>query len=187
MIREALKVSGVKRRALVRHTWALEDAGDASNAAPYERSGGVNDMQPRPRIRDGSVRGLESWTPRFTIDGPVVKGKVNILQSVEYGYSQPPVYSLPPFERDTKEESFESYSRVDVNVSPTDQFSGSAVVAPRKTTYAGLGHAKVDTTLNVYTQVLEASVRDAAEKVGSELVTIDHETGVAGAVNPTEA
>jgi len=37
-----------------------------------------------------------------------------------------------------------------------------------------MGHAKVDTTLNVYAQVLDDSVRDAAERVGSKLITIDH-------------
>jgi hypothetical protein len=37
-----------------------------------------------------------------------------------------------------------------------------------------MGHAKVDMTLNVYAQVLDDSVRDAAERVGSKLITIDH-------------
>ena len=37
-----------------------------------------------------------------------------------------------------------------------------------------MGHAKVDTTLNVYTQVLDASVWTAVAKVGSELFTIVH-------------
>jgi len=37
-----------------------------------------------------------------------------------------------------------------------------------------IGHAKVDTTLNVHAQVLDDSVRDAAERVGSKLITIDH-------------
>jgi integrase len=37
-----------------------------------------------------------------------------------------------------------------------------------------MGHAKVDTTLNVYTQVLDASVRTAVAKVGDELFTIVH-------------
>jgi hypothetical protein len=39
-----------------------------------------------------------------------------------------------------------------------------------------MGHANVDTTLNVYTQVLDGSVRDAVEKVGSELFTIVHKS-----------
>ena len=37
-----------------------------------------------------------------------------------------------------------------------------------------MGHANVDTTLNVYTQVLEESVRAAVDKVGGELFTIVH-------------
>ena len=35
-----------------------------------------------------------------------------------------------------------------------------------------MGHAKVDTTLNVYTQVLDDSVRAAAGSVGTELFRI---------------
>ena len=37
-----------------------------------------------------------------------------------------------------------------------------------------MGHAKVDTTLNVYTQVIDGSLRRAADTVGSELFTIVH-------------
>ena len=37
-----------------------------------------------------------------------------------------------------------------------------------------MGHAKVDTTLNIYTQVLDGSLRTAADRVGSELFTIVH-------------
>ena len=35
-----------------------------------------------------------------------------------------------------------------------------------------MGDAKVDTTLNVYAQVIDGSLRRAADTVGSELVTI---------------
>jgi hypothetical protein len=34
-----------------------------------------------------------------------------------------------------------------------------------------MGHAKVDTTLNVHTQVVDGSLRRAADTVGSELFT----------------
>jgi integrase len=37
-----------------------------------------------------------------------------------------------------------------------------------------MGHAKVDTTLNIYAQVLDGSVREAAERVCRRLITIDH-------------
>ena len=46
-----------------------------------------------------------------------------------------------------------------------------------------IGHANVDTTLNVYTQVLDGSVRDAVEKIGGELFTIVHKTEEADAVS----
>ena len=37
-----------------------------------------------------------------------------------------------------------------------------------------MGHAKVDTTLNVYAQVIDGSLRRAADTVGSELFAIVH-------------
>jgi integrase len=35
-----------------------------------------------------------------------------------------------------------------------------------------MGHTKVDTTMNVYTQVLDGAARGAADRVGSELFRI---------------
>ena len=40
-----------------------------------------------------------------------------------------------------------------------------------------MGHANVDTTLNVYTQVLDGSLREAVDKVGGKSFTIVHKTG----------
>jgi len=45
---------------------------------------------------------------------------------------------------------------------------------PGKVIAALMGHTKVDTTLNVYAQVLDDSLRAAADKVGRELFTIVH-------------
>lgn len=45
---------------------------------------------------------------------------------------------------------------------------------PGKIVAALMGHAKVDTTLNVYTQVMDESVRVAAQRIGGELITIVH-------------
>lgn len=45
-----------------------------------------------------------------------------------------------------------------------------------------MGHANVDTTLNVYTQVLDGSMRAAIDKVGGELFTIVHRPEEAGAL-----
>ncbi|HXI28394.1 MAG TPA: TonB-dependent receptor [Vicinamibacterales bacterium] len=98
----------------------------------------INDVEPRLRIRDGALHGLESWTPRVTIGGPIVKNTLSFLQSTQLEYSQTRVYDLPPLESDVKVQSLESYSRADWTMSPTNHVSGSALVSPRKTTYAGL-------------------------------------------------
>ena len=45
-----------------------------------------------------------------------------------------------------------------------------------------MGHANIDTTLNVYTQVLDGSTRMAVEKVGGELFTIVHQPEKAGSL-----
>ena len=43
-----------------------------------------------------------------------------------------------------------------------------------------MGHAHVDTTLNVYTQVLDGAMRSAADKIGGELFTIVHDPAGSG-------
>jgi integrase len=45
---------------------------------------------------------------------------------------------------------------------------------PGKVVAQLMGHANVDTTLNVYTQVLDGSLRAAVDNVGGELFTIVH-------------
>src|SRR5262249_43897920 len=108
-----------------------QKAGDAWDVA-------VNDLEPRLRRRGGEFRGIESWTPRVTVGGPIVAGKVQLLESVQYEYSQTRVYGLPPFESDTKLQSFETFTRADWLRTHTNRLTVSALVSPRKTTYAGL-------------------------------------------------
>ncbi|MGH9159306.1 MAG: hypothetical protein ACRD2X_04890 [Vicinamibacteraceae bacterium] len=45
---------------------------------------------------------------------------------------------------------------------------------PGKVVAQIMGHVKVDTTINIYTQVLDGAARAAADRVGSELFTIVH-------------
>src|SRR5439155_9146823 len=89
----------------------------------------VNDLEPRPRRRAGEFRGIESVTPRFTMGGPIVAGKVSLLESVQYEYSQTRVFGLPAFESDMELQSFESYSRVDWSLAATNHFTGSVMVS----------------------------------------------------------
>jgi hypothetical protein len=98
----------------------------------------LNDLEPRVRRRAGEFRGIESWTPRVTTGGPVVKGRVTLLESVQYEYSQTRVFGLPAFESDTKLQSLESYTRADWSMNASHHVTASAMISPRTTTYAGL-------------------------------------------------
>src|SRR5581483_11490064 len=121
----------------------------------------VNDLEPRPRRRGGEFRGIESWTPRVTVGGPIVAGRVSVLESAQYEYSQTPVFGLPPFESDTKLQSFESYTRGDVMIDRAQRLTVSAMFSPRKTTYAGLDTFNPQSvTANVANHNTLASVAD---------------------------
>jgi len=98
----------------------------------------VNDLEPRLRRRGGEWKGIESWTPRATFGGPIVRERATLLESVQYEFSQTRVFGLPAFESDTKLESFESFTRADWMIDARNRLTASAVVSPRKTTYAGL-------------------------------------------------
>jgi hypothetical protein len=98
----------------------------------------LNDLEPRVRRRGGQFVGIESFTPRFTVGGPIVKGKVGILESVQYQFTRTQVYGLPPDRSDVQVESVESFTRLDWNVNPVNHVTGSATVSPRKVTHAGL-------------------------------------------------
>ena len=98
----------------------------------------VNDLEPRLRRRGGEFRGIESWTPRVTVGGPIVAGKVQLLESAQYEYSQTRVFGLPAAESDTRLVSFESFTRADWLRGQADRLTASILVSPRTTTYAGL-------------------------------------------------
>jgi len=49
----------------------------------------------------------------MTFTGPIVKDRIAVTQSFEYRFVRTPVNSLPPLARDTKLESFDSYTQFD--------------------------------------------------------------------------
>ena len=98
----------------------------------------IQNFVPRVRDRDGSIMGIGAATPRTTITGPLLKDRIAITQSFEYRYVRTPVNSLPPSERDTKLESFDSYTQFDFTLSPKQTAAVSFAVYPQKLDYLGL-------------------------------------------------
>jgi hypothetical protein len=98
----------------------------------------VQNLFVRPRKRGGDFIGIESWTPRITLTGPVVKDKIAFTESFEYRFIRTPVSSLPPLSRDLKFEGVTSFTQVDVNLTPRQSMTASFALYPQKLNYLGL-------------------------------------------------
>jgi len=98
----------------------------------------VQNLFVRPRRRDGDFIGIESWTPRLTLTGPLVKHKIAFTQSFEYRFIRNPVYSLPQLQRDMKFEGVTSFTQIDANLTPRQSLTASFGLYPQKLNYLGL-------------------------------------------------
>src|SRR5262249_1732028 len=98
----------------------------------------VQNFVPRARVRDGSVMGIGSTTPRVTFTGPLVAKRIAITQALEYRYVRTPVNSLPPGQRDTKLESFDSFTQIDSIISSKQTATLSVAFYPQKLDFFGL-------------------------------------------------
>lgn len=96
------------------------------------------DFFPRLRRRGGKTVGIESVTPRLAFSGPLVKDKVKFMQSFEYNFIRTKVEGLPPFESDTKLESFDSFTQLDWDINATNHLAISFSLFPQKLGYVGL-------------------------------------------------
>ena len=98
----------------------------------------IQNFIPRVRDRDGTIAGIGAATPRMTFTGPLVKDRIAITQSFEYRYVRTPVNSLPPLARDTKLESFDSYTQLDFTISSKQTATVSLAFYPQRLDYLGL-------------------------------------------------
>ena len=98
----------------------------------------VQNLLARARKRAGDFVGIESWTPRVTLTGPLIKHKVAITQSFQYRFVRTPVYTLPQLQRDIKFEAVDSFTQADVNLTPRQSFTASFALYPQKINYLGL-------------------------------------------------
>jgi len=92
----------------------------------------VTNVLVRPRLRDGKIYGVQSATPRIAVGGPIRKDKVFFFQSFEYRYVRSEVPSLPAAQRDSKLESFDSFTRFDFNLNSANRLAVSFSLFPQK-------------------------------------------------------
>ncbi len=98
----------------------------------------IQNLVPRARDRDGHIVGIGAFTPRTTITGPLIKDRLAFTQSLEYRFVRTPIESLPPLQRDTTLESFDSFSQFDLKISNRQTATLSVAVFPQQFDYLGL-------------------------------------------------
>jgi hypothetical protein len=111
----------------------------ATKTSDYDKSHfSIQNVIPRLRDRDGTIMGIGATTPRATFTGPIIKDRLAVTQSFEYRYVRTPVNSLPPESRDTKLESFDSYTQFDLVISAKQTATISFALYPQKLDFLGL-------------------------------------------------
>lgn len=115
-------------------------------AAISTRSGGdkfrflFTNFLPRTRRRidpnTGKQRtvGLESFTPRIVLSGPIIKGKLTFSQSFQYQFIRTLVPSQRFLRNDTVLETFDSFSQVDYDVNQNNRLTFVFSVFPQNLT-----------------------------------------------------
>jgi hypothetical protein len=140
-----LPVEAVESLQVMTNPYAAEYGNFTAGVTRVETRPGADKWQfqfqnffPRLRRSGGHTAGVESFTPRLAFGGPLVKDKVSFFQSFEYRFVRTPVESLPLSERDTKLESFDSYTRMDWDIDPNNHLSTTLSLFPQKLGYVGL-------------------------------------------------
>jgi outer membrane receptor protein involved in Fe transport len=104
---------------------------------------------------------LGTWTPRFGIFGPIVKGRAWFSESVDAEYSTTVVPDLPPGEQRTTSLRVGDLLRTQVNLTPSNVLFGSFLVNAWSAPETGLGALDPpSTTINQRTRTWFFSVKD---------------------------
>ena len=112
-------------------------------ATDLETKGGGNEFKITaarlfPTFRKTFTGVIESFRPRVTFSGPIVRDRLFFLQSLEYRFTRFRVPSLKPPVDESTSENFSSFTQFDLNINKTNSAKFVAAFFPQKVRYAGL-------------------------------------------------
>ena len=81
---------------------------------------------------------VDSFRPRLTFEGPVIRKRLNFLQSFEYRFSRIYVPSLSAPRDNSTSEAFNSFTQLDLTVNSANRLKFVAALFPEKKRYVGL-------------------------------------------------
>ncbi|MGE3190549.1 MAG: TonB-dependent receptor, partial [Vicinamibacterales bacterium] len=97
----------------------------------------VQNFMPRVRRRGGTIAGLEAFTPRVAVGGPLADG-VQLFTAVEYRLTQSRVEGLPPLESDIRQEGGSAFGQLDWQLGQATHLTTALAVFPQDTDFVGL-------------------------------------------------
>ncbi len=89
-----------------------------------------NSFIPRLQTDQNGLRGISAFTPRLSIGGPLVKNQVFLSENVQYRLVRSDVQSLPG-DPHSEVRSFDSFTRLDANLTPRNAMTAAFAVYPR--------------------------------------------------------
>ena len=140
-----LPIEAIESTQVLTNPYAAEYGKFTGGVTAVETRSGTNKFNvefqsffPRLAKRGGKWAGIEAFTPRLAVRGPILKDKLWFMQSFEYRFVRTPVESLPPDRRDTRLESFDSVSQLDWDINPSNHLTSTFSLFPEKLGYVGL-------------------------------------------------
>jgi len=141
----SLPLEAVGSARVLSNPFSTEYGRFAGGVVELETLGGSDEWKfqlksffPRFRSRNGSIVGIESIRPRLTVAGPIERGKLYFLQSLDYKFVRTPVASQPDLKNDQVTETFDSRTQFDWNITANHHFTGGVSIYPQNLTFVGL-------------------------------------------------
>jgi hypothetical protein len=141
-------------------------------ATDLETKGGGNKFRVSaarffPTYRNIFGGGIDSFRPRVTLSGPVVRDHLFFLQSVEYRLTRTRVPSLVAPADETTSENFSSFTQFDLNINRTNSAKFVVALFPQKVRFAGLN------TFNPQTATPNTKQRGALISISEQAIFRD--------------
>ncbi len=97
-----------------------------------------NDFAPRLRFRKHSIHGIEAFTPRLVISGPIIPSKLFISQALNYNFVRTTIFDLKIPDNETKYYNFNSLTQLDYLINEKNYLSITFSLFPQSTTNFGI-------------------------------------------------
>jgi len=137
--------AAVESMRVLSNPFSAEFGGFSSGVIEVTTRGGGDDWKwlfedPIPRFRwiDNHIHGIESFTPHLAFSGPLIPGRLYILQSLYYGYDTLRTPSLPNPNNIRIDQRINTQTQLDWDINPSHRLTTILTLDPEDTTYANI-------------------------------------------------